>query len=51
MTLIIDSAIAKNAHDTGTMDMHDLNGFHSLIDHSNLNGIRFLDFAMCHRKI
>ena len=47
MNLIIDSAIIKNDCDTSKMGMHDLNGFHSQIDYSNLNGIGFPDFATC----
>ena len=50
ITLIIDSAILKHAKETNTLDMHDLNGFHHLIDRSNINGIDFPDFAMCQRK-
>ena len=50
ITLILDSAIIRNAQDNDTMDMHDLSGFHSQIDRSNLNGIGFPDFAIYHRK-
>ena len=32
ITLIVNSAIMQHAIKTGTLDMHDLNGFHHLID-------------------
>ena len=50
ITAIIDSAILKHAKETNTLDMHDLNGFHHLIDRSNINGIDFPDFAIYQRK-
>ena len=50
ITLIIDSAIIRHAIETGTLDMHDLNGFRHIIDRSNMNGVCYTDFAMQRRK-
>lgn len=48
--LIIDSAIVRHAIQTSTLEMHDLNRFHHLIDRSNINGVGHPDFAICRRK-
>ena len=50
MCLEIDSAIARHALKRDIIGMLDLNGFHNLIDYSNLNRAAFLDFAMHHRE-
>ena len=50
MTLIVESVIIGHGLETDTIDMHDLSGFHKLINNSNLNAIAFLDFATYHRK-
>lgn len=35
---------------TGTLDMHDLNVFHHLIDRKNLHGLSYPDFAIYRRN-
>ena len=50
MSLMIDLAVMRYALKTDTRDMRDLNGFHKLINCSNLNGVAFTDFAMCRRE-
>ena len=47
--LIVDAGITLHAIKTNTLDMHDLSGFHHLIDRQNAHGLRFPDFAMCRR--
>jgi len=48
--LIVDTAIMLHAINTGTFNMHDLSGFHPLIDRQNLGELRFPDFAIYRRK-
>ena len=48
--LIVDTAIMLHAIKTGTFNMHDLSGFHPLIDRKNLCELRFPDFAIYRRK-
>ena len=50
INLIIDSAIMLHAIKTGTLDMHDLNAFHHLIDRQNLHLLRYPDFAIYRRN-
>ena len=49
--LIVDLATIKYAMNIDTLGILDLNGFHLLIDNSNLYRISYLDFAIYKRKI
>ena len=48
--LIVDTDVMLHAIKTDTLDMHDLSGFHRLIERQNLRGLRFPDFAIYCRK-
>lgn len=50
IALILDCAIIEHVSHTGALNMHDLNGFHSLIDCDNLDRIRYPDFSIHNRK-
>ena len=47
MTSMLNSAIVRYTIKIGTLDMHNLNRFHCLINCSNPNEVSHLDFAMC----
>ena len=47
--LIVDTGIILHAIKTNTLDMHDLSGFHHLIDRQNVHELRFPDFAIYRR--
>ena len=48
--LIVDLVAIKYAMNIDTLGILDLNGFHLLIDNSNLYRISYLDFAIYKRK-
>ena len=47
--LIVDTGMILCSIKTNTLDMHDLSGFHHLIDRQNVHGLRFPDFAIYRR--
>ena len=46
INLILHCAIIRYTINTGTLDMHGLNGFHALIDRSKLYKIGCMDLAI-----